>query len=134
MEKNNELVVYGESGEIVNCNFQRVDLQAPSTILSYCSDVKDAISAVLESTAQMTIQVDELTVDEKDIEKISNFDASLDESEKSTGKNTLIKGIKGLLGKLGVDSFKDTLEEDNYATRYKNWLQNRNINQSVYYR
>ena len=121
MEKNNELVVYGESGEIVSCNFQRVDLTVPSTILSYCSDVKDAISGVLESTAQMTIQVDEIKIDEKEIEKISTLDESLDQSEKKEGKNSIIKVVKGFLGKLGLENFKNALEEDTYATRYQEY-------------
>ena len=115
--ENNELVVYGENNEIVSCNFQRVDLNTPSTILSYCSDVKDAISNVLDSTSQMTIEMDELKVDEKAIEKISAFDTSLDESEQSKGKNFLVKGIRGFLTKIGIDAF-DALEEDNYASRY----------------
>lgn len=115
--ENNELVVYGENNEIVSCNFERVDLNTPSTILSYCSDVKDAISNVLDSTSQMTIEMDELKVDEKAIEKISTFDTSLDESEQSKGKNFLVRGIRGFLTKIGIDAF-DALEEDNYASRY----------------
>lgn len=118
---NNELVVYGQNGEILDCRFQRVDLNTPSTILSYCKDVKDTISNVLDSTSQMTIEIDEITVDEKDIAEISGFGESLEESEKSKGKNSLIKGVKGLLAKLGIESFKDVLEEDNYATRFKEY-------------
>lgn len=123
MEKNNELVVYGQNGEIVECNFERVDLTTPSTILSYCSDVKEAIGGILDSTAQMTIEIDELNVDEKDIEKISTFDESLQSSEKSKGKNSLIRGIKSFFGKLGIDSFKNALEEDNYASRFKEYCE-----------
>lgn len=121
MENNNELVVYGENGEILDCKFQRVDLNMPSTILSYCKDVKDSISNVLDSTAQMTIEIDEITVDEKDIAEISGFGESLEESEKSKSKNSLIKGVKGLLAKFGIEAFKDILEEDNYATRFKEY-------------
>ena len=119
--ENNELVVYGQNGEIMECNFQRVDLQNPSTILGYCSDVKDAIGNILDSTSQMTIEVDELTVDEKAIEKISTFDTTLDESEKSKGKNSIIKSVKGFLGKIGLSAFKDVLAEDTYATRYQEY-------------
>lgn len=118
---NNELVVYGQNGEILDCKFQRVDLNTPSTILSYCKDVKDTISNVLDSTAQMTIEIDEITVDEKDIAEISGFGESLEESEKSKGKNSLIKGVKNLLSKFGIEAFKDVLEEDNYATRFKEY-------------
>lgn len=119
--ENKELVVYGENNEIVSCNFQRVDFSNPPTLLSYCRDVKAAIGAILDSTSQMTIEVDELKVDEKAIEKISNFDTSLDESEKSKGKNSLVKGIKGFLGKLGINAFKEILEEDTYASRYEEY-------------
>lgn len=119
--ENNELVVYGQNGEIMECNFKRVDLQNPSTILGYCSDVKDAIGNILDSTSQMTIEIDELTVDEKAIEKISTFDTTLDESEKSKGKNSIIKSVKGFLGKIGLSAFKDVLAEDTYATRYQEY-------------
>ena len=118
---NNELVVYGQNGQILDCKFQRVDLNTPATILSYCADVKGAISNILDSTAQMTIAIDEITVDEKDIAKISGFSESLEESEKSDGKNSLIKGVKTFLAKIGIDAFKDVLEEDNYATRFKEY-------------
>lgn len=124
MEKNsNELVVYGQNGEIVQCNFQRVDLQNPSTILSYCADVKAAISNILDSTAQISIELDEIKVDEKDIARISGFSESLEESEKNEGKNSLIRGInKGVnkfLGIFGINKGKEIFEEDNYATRFK---------------
>jgi len=123
MENNNELVVYGQNGEIVECNFNRVDLTTPSTILSYCDDVKIAIGSILDNTSQLNIQIDELNVSEKDIEKISTFDESLEASEKSKGKNSLIRGIKSFFGKLGIDSFKDALEEDNYASRYNEYCE-----------
>ena len=123
MEEKNELVVYGEQGEIVDCKFQRIDLNTPSTILTYCGDVKDAISSILDSTAQMAIIVDEIEVDEKDIEQIHNFGESLEESEKSKNKNSLVKGIKGILGKLGIESFKDALKEDNYSTRFQQYCE-----------
>lgn len=119
--ENNELVVYGNNGEIVDCKFQRVDLNTPSTILSYCSDVKDAISNILDSTSQMAIEVNEEQVTEAELAQIPNLGESLEESEKSKNKNTLVKSIKGFLGKLGIDAFKEVLEEDTYASRYREY-------------
>lgn len=119
--ENNELVVYGNNGEIVDCKFQRVDLNTPSTILSYCSDVKDAISNILDSTSQMAIEVNEEQVTEAELAQIPNLGESLEESEKNKNKNTLVKGIKGFLGKLGIDAFKEVLEEDTYASRYREY-------------
>lgn len=122
MEKNNELVVYGEKGKIVECKFTRVDLQNPPTILSYCSDVKDAITQVLESTAQMSIETEEEKLDNKLIEQISSFGTVLDESEKDrNGSKSLVKGTKKFLAKLGINYFKEALEKESYAGRYKEY-------------
>ena len=47
MEKQNtDLVVYGTGGEIVSTKFQRMDFKVPTTILSYCDDVKNQISNI----------------------------------------------------------------------------------------
>ena len=89
--ENKELVIYNEQGEIVECGFKRVDLSNPTTILNYCGDVKDAIGNILDSTAQMVIEVDEMLVTEDDIKKIESFDISLEESEKVTTKKSIIR-------------------------------------------
>lgn len=123
MENNNELVVYGENGEILDCKFQRVDLNTPSTILSYCKDVKDQIGAILDSTAEMAIEVADEEISDKELAQIPTLGESLEETENSKNKNTLVRGIKNLLGKIGIDSFKDVLEEDTYASRYKEYCE-----------
>lgn len=116
--ENKELVIYNEQGEIVECGFKRVDLSNPTTILNYCGDVKDAIGNILDSTAQMVIEVDEMLVTEDDIKKIESFDISLEESEKVTTKKSIIRRIKKLLKKAGIEAFDDVLVEDNYASRF----------------
>lgn len=73
MEKNNELVVYGENNEIVSCNFQRVDLTNPPTVLNYCSDVIDTIGNVLDSTAQLEVENEIEIIDSKKIDQITSF-------------------------------------------------------------
>ena len=116
--ENKELVIYNEQGEIVECGFKRVDLSNPTTILNYCGDVKDAIGNILDSTAQMVIELDEMLVTEDDIKKIESFDISLEESEKVTTKKSIIRRIKKLLKKAGIEAFDDVLVEDNYASRF----------------
>ena len=107
-----EIVTYGANGEILDCRFQRVDFNVPSTILSYCSDVKGEISAILDSTAQLAISSEEIRVDEKMISNIVAFDQSLDESEKKKEKEeklpAVIKGIRGILSTLGIKKVEET--------------------------
>ena len=124
MEKqNNELVVYGSNGEIVSTTFQRLDLNVPTTILSYCDDVKNQISSILDSTAQMSIDSDSIVLDEGLIESISSFDESLDESDKQRTKKELpiIRGIKGLLAKAGVDKYQAEERLKTYKGRYEEY-------------
>ena len=85
MEKN-EIVNYGENGEILDCKFNRIDFDNPSSILSYGSDVKDSISAILDSTAELSISNNEIKLDETKISAVTSFDDSLDESEERRKK------------------------------------------------
>lgn len=118
MEKK-ELVVYGENGQIVECNFERINLGVPSTILGYCDDVKEAISAVLQGTAQMAIEQDSAELDEKTIKEISTFGKSLDESEKEREKGSVEKGIRNFLAKVGIKKFKEAIEKESYSVQYR---------------
>lgn len=123
-----EIVTYGEKGEILSCQFGRVDFNTPATILSYCDDVKDEISAILDSTAQMALDSQEVQVDEKMLANITSFEESLDESEKQKQKEAnqpaIIKGIKGILATLGVKKFEEKSEEETtYKGRYEKYCE-----------
>lgn len=122
MENNNEneIVVYDTNGQIVDCQFARIDMNQPASILSYCSDVKDQISGILESTAQMSIAAEEVVLDEATINSIASFDESLDESEKQRNKKELaiVAKAKSLLAKFGVDKFDDEARLKTYKGRY----------------
>lgn len=122
-QKKTDLVVYGESGEIVSTKFQRVDLTQPATILSYCSDVKDKISAILHSTAQMSIETESIVLDNGVIESISSFDEALDESDKQRNKKQLpiVKGFKQLLAKAGVDKYEEEERLKTYKGRFEEY-------------
>lgn len=124
MEKqNNELVVYGESGEIVSTTFQRLDMNVPTTILSYCDDVKNQISTILDSTAQMSIDSDNIVLDEGLIDSISSFDEQLDESDKQRSKKELpiVRTFKSLLAKAGVDKYQAEERLKTYKGRYEEY-------------
>lgn len=121
MKKNNNenaLVVYGANGEIVSCNFQRIDVGQPRTILEYCNDEKQAISDILDSTAQLSIENDDTLTDEL-INSISSFGKTLDESEEQKEKNK--KGIRKLLANIGL--LKSQEEKLTYKALYNDYCE-----------
>ena len=95
-------------------------MNQPASILSYCSDVKDQISGILESTAQMSIAAEEVVLDEATINSIASFDESLDESDKQRNKKELaiVTKAKSFLAKMGVDKFEDEARLKTYKGRY----------------
>ena len=125
MEKKESLVVYGSNGEILDCQFERVDFSNPNSILNYGDYIKDSISHILDTTAQLSIGVDEIKVDDQMIESLSSFDESLEESDKKSEKKEfpLIKGLKDLLARMGVDKFKEQEKEESYQTRFSQYCQ-----------
>lgn len=123
-----EIVTYGGNGEVLDCQFARVDFNVPATILSYCGDVKGEISAILDSTAQLALSSEEVRIDDKMIANITSFDQSLDDSEKKKEREenlpAVIKGIKGILSTLGLKKVdKLTAEETTYKGRYERYCQ-----------
>ena len=120
-QNNNELVLYNERGELVECNFQRVDFNNPPSILSYGDEVKEAITNILNSTAQIAVSSEEYKINDSLISSIASFDDSLDNSEKENKKNSIVKGIKGFLGQLGIERMKEEAEKDTYKGRFKEY-------------
>lgn len=123
-----EIVTYGANGEILDCKFPRVDFNMPSTILSYCGEIKGEISAILDSTAQLALSSEEIRIDEKMIANITSFDQSLDDSEKKKEKEeklpAVIKGIRGILTTLGIRKIEElSAEETTYKGRYDRYCQ-----------
>lgn len=121
--ENNELVVYGENGEIVECSFERVDFNNHPTIMSYGDSVIDELANVLESSSQLIVETPQEQVDAKTMQAISTFDESLDESaEKSKNPGLIVKvkrGLSSALSKIGINAFQEVLQEDTFVVRYK---------------
>lgn len=123
-----EIVTYGANGEILDCKFTRVDFDTPATILSYCDDIKDEISAILDSTAQMALDSQEVQIDDDMLSNITSFEDSLDESDKKAEKEknlpAVIKGIRGILTTLGVRKIDEKIaEETTYKGRYEKYCE-----------
>lgn len=117
--ENNEVIIYDKEGKIINCNFVRVDLTTPASILSYGSEAIEAIGDVLDSTAQMAIETDQEIVEQKKIDSIENFGKELDESEKEQKSTSLIKKGKQLLANWGIKYFQESLEKESYKGRFE---------------
>ncbi len=127
MEENKEtnLTVYNEKGEIINCNFERVDFSNPPTLLNYCNDVKDSVTGVLEKTAELSVETNELSIKQDLLNKIQTLDKSLDESEELKNKKQLpvVKNVKNFLSKMGIEKFKEDEESKTYKGRFKEYCQ-----------
>ncbi len=100
--------------------FERVDFNVPATIISYGSEVREQIGAVLKTTAEMSRSEEEIVLDEKEIRKALDLDASLDESDKKANRKELavITGFKKLLTKVGVKKFEEEKENNSYKAKY----------------
>jgi len=113
---NNELVVYGQNGEILDCRFQRVDFNNPPTVISYCDDAIDAIAGVLENSSKLSVGTPQETLDAKKIDEITNFDETLDEGNEKLENPGLIvrakKSLGALLSKIGITSLEEHLREE----------------------
>lgn len=124
MKKNEqiEIVDYDQKFKITNCDFQRMDFSNPTTVLSYGDEVKNRISNIMESTAQMSIDTKKTVIDEKLIANIVEFESSLDKIEKQEKRKkiTSVSIVKNLLERLGVEQEKE--EKDTYKERYLDYI------------
>lgn len=123
-----EIVTYGANGEVLDCKFTRVDFNTPATILSYCDEIKDEISSILDSTAQMALDTQETQIDENMLSNITSFEDSLDESDRKAEKEknlpAIIKGIRGILTTIGVRKIDEKIaEETTYKGRYEKYCE-----------
>lgn len=116
MEEKNELVVYGENGEILDCKFERVDFNNRPTIISYCDDVIDSIVSVLENSAKISTRTEQELIDSQTIDEITNFDKTLEKTEEKNQNPGLIvkakRSVGSLLAKLGFNSLEEHFKEE----------------------
>lgn len=117
-----EIVDYDQKYKITDCDFQRIDLSNPATVLSYGDEVKDRISNIMESTAQMSMDTKKTVIDEKLIANIVGFESSLEKIEKNEKRRKIpsVSMVKNLLTKIGIE--QDTEEKDTYKERYLDYI------------
>lgn len=106
-------------------DFERVDFNNPASILRYGEDVKEEIGRILDTTAQMSTETREESLDDKLVSEISSFDKAIDGKEKNAlvaAGQTVKTGVKGFLGKMGIDKFKGA-ESAAYKERYEDYCE-----------
>lgn len=106
-------------------DFEQVDFNNPASILRYGEEVKEEIGRILDTTAQMSTEKREESLDDKLVSEISSFDKAIDGKEKNAlvaAGQTVKVGVKGLLGKMGIDKFKDA-ENAAYKDRYEDYCE-----------
>lgn len=115
-----ELVVKKEKSK-----FKEVDFENPSTMLTYGNETKDAITAILENTARLADDRDELQIDHETLESLTTFDETLDESEEARKKKYLpvVKGIRGFLTKMGVKKFEEEERKKSYKAQFDDYCE-----------
>ena len=103
--------------------FMEVDFDNPSTMLIYGDEPKKAIAAILENTARLADDREELQVDKETLESLTTFGETLDESEEARKKKytPAIKGVRGFLTKLGVKRFEEQERKKSYKVQYEDY-------------
>ena len=103
--------------------FMEVDFDNPSTMLIYGDEPKKAIAAILENTARLADDREELQVDKETLESLTTFGETLDESEEARKKKytPAIKGVRGFLTKLGVKRFEELERKKSYKAQYEDY-------------
>lgn len=121
-ENNNKEIIIVDNNELsINPNLERVDFSEPTSIISFGDSTKESITNILENTARLSTRDEELLVDSKDLERISNFDVELDESDKKRNKKelALVTKIKDVLTNMGVKRFEEDKQANSYNGKFK---------------
>lgn len=109
-----------------NFTVEQVNINDPKSIITYGSNIQRQISAILESTAQMTVQQQKTFLDDETLTKIVSFEDSLDEANKQAQEK--VGFVKGLLNKLRIGMNDETAKKEEamktYQGRYKDYTEN----------
>ena len=127
MENNNSLEVF-QKGEILDCNFERVDFNNSATVFEYGDSTTQEISNIFSNSSNLALSINEIVLDDKILSSVSSFDDSLEESEKAKEKlekqPAIIKGLKGFLSNIGITKVQENEEfETTYKGRYQQYCE-----------
>jgi len=120
MEKNEVIVVDKE--EVMDVNFQRVDFNEPSTVLSYGQDV---ISEIEKMVSEVTSSISEEYVPDEEfyerVDELSGFSTKLDKLEEKKEKSN--EGINKFLNFINRKILKDESNEKlSYSQEYQKYV------------
>lgn len=127
IDTKNEIVVEPTNSEntaLADFTFERVDLNNPQSILSYCDEVKNQITEILESTAQMSVSQEQAFISDDVIKTITSFDESLEAADRAAAKEEglLARIAKGIRLRMGSESAQKEEEMKTYAGRYQDYI------------
>lgn len=109
-----------------NFKVEDVNINDPRSIITYGSGIQKQISAILESTAQLSVQQQKTFLSDEVLDKMVSFDDSLDDANaKAQEKVGLFRGLINKL-RIGVNDESAKKEEamKTYQGRYKDYTDN----------
>lgn len=112
------------SNELGEFNFERVNLNEPKSILSYCDAQKAQITNILESTAQMSVNQEQEFISDDLLKTITSFDESLIEADREAAKQEgfLARVKKRFLLRMGSETVEKEEMMKTYAGRYQDYI------------
>lgn len=126
VQKDGKLAVTDNTNEVIKYDFARVDMDEPTTILSYGQEVQDAVVDILKSTAQMSVNQEQDFIDEEMIKKITSFDEMLDAADRAAAKEEgpLGRIKKAILSLTGSKALEKSEKMKTYKGRYEDYVNN----------
>lgn len=118
-----------DNSALADFTFERVDLNEPQSILSYCDNVKNQITDILESTAQMSVNQEQAFISDDVLKTITSFDESLEEADREAARQEgwLATVAKNMLIRLGSKKVEKAEEMKTYAGRYQDYIDKINL-------
>lgn len=122
-------MTFNYSAALADFTFERVDLNNPQSILSYGDNIKDQITDILESTAQMSVNQEQAFISDEVLKTITSFDESLEAADREAAKQVgLFERFKKKI-LIGIGN-KDAQKEEQmktYAGRYQDYIDKINL-------
>lgn len=110
-------------------DFERVNIDDPLSIMNYGSEAQKQVSALLKSTAQMTVKQKPAFLSEEMLAKVISFDEILKEQhQKEERKKSLLERCASFIHKKATGELsQETLSPASYQERYEEYVANLNL-------
>lgn len=126
---NQQISPIENNSALADFTFERVNLDEPQSILAYCDNVKNQITDILESTAQMSVNQEQAFISDDVLKTITSFDESLEEADREAARQEgwLATVAKNMLIRLGSKKVEKAEEMKTYAGRYQDYIDKINL-------